>query len=145
MRSMTGYGRAIVCLESVQAVLEATSVNRKNLDLSISLPKEWQRLEPEIAELVRSRIQRGRLNFSISLEIPESESGAVFDRLAVESGLRELKTICHRLEIPFEPDARLVFEIATSGRGKTVLPEAEKVSARVLEAAGNALDELLKM
>ncbi len=145
MKSMTGYGRTTISVGSLQVVLEVASVNRKNLDLSVSLPKEWQRLEVEIGELVRSRIQRGRVNVSVSLEVAESGGGEGFDRAAVEAGLRELGAICHRLQVPFEPDARLVLEIAMSGRGKTALPEAEEVSEAVLGAAGRAIDEMVEM
>lgn len=145
MKSMTGYGRATVEVEALQMVLEASSVNRKNFDLAISLPREWQRLEVELAELVRARVQRGRVNLTVTLETPGESGSENFNRKAVEVALQELKGISQSLEVPFEPDARLLFQIAAATRGKTVLPEAETVSSALLTATGNALSEMVAM
>ncbi|HLS29066.1 MAG TPA: YicC/YloC family endoribonuclease, partial [Opitutales bacterium] len=60
IKSMTGYGRAVGTGADEQIVVEISSVNRKTLDIAISLPREWQSLEPEIAAAVREQVTRGR-------------------------------------------------------------------------------------
>jgi uncharacterized protein (TIGR00255 family) len=145
MKSMTGYGRAAIETEALRVAVEVASVNRKNFDLAVSLPREWQRLEPGVGELVRSRVQRGRINVSITVESPGGGEGGLFDRNTVEAGLLELKAISHHLHLPFEPDAHLLFDIAMAGRSRSVLPEAESVSDSILGALGSALDELVEM
>lgn len=145
MNSMTGYGRATVEIEALQLAVEVTTVNRKNLDIAISLPKEWQRVEPEVAEVVRAEVQRGRVNVFINIEGAGGNDGALFDPAAVEAGLRELSALSHRLGVPFEPDARLLFDIATAPRGRSALPEAEAVAPKLLHAVKAALAEMVQM
>jgi len=44
MRSMTGYGRAACALDRGTLSVQVSSVNRRSLDLTVSLPGEWESL-----------------------------------------------------------------------------------------------------
>ena len=50
---MTGYGSATTALGPRTLTVQVSSVNRKTLDLSVSLPDEWESLEPAIGATVR--------------------------------------------------------------------------------------------
>jgi len=145
MKSMTGYGRAIGSVEALQVAVEVSSVNRKNLDVAVSLPREWQRLDPEVGEIVRGEVQRGRVNVSIAAESPSAGEGALFDESVVAAGLRELEAISAKVGLSFQPDTRLLFEIATAARNKSALPDAEKVAASIVEILKEALREMIAM
>lgn len=146
IRSMTGYGRAAVDLaESAQIVVEIASVNRKNLDISVSLPREWQRLEPKIAEILKKYASRGRLNVSVSTDAPGGGETAFFNSVEVTKALAELEELSRKLEIPFEPDANLLFEVASSIRSRTTLAEADSIETRLLETVEEAADEMVAM
>ena len=45
---MTGYGRATAALAGSTLTIQVSSVNRKTLDLTVSLPEEWERLEEDV-------------------------------------------------------------------------------------------------
>lgn len=156
IRSMTGYGRAVRLMtpaaaksapagEGVQLVVEITSVNRKNLDVAVSLPRDWQRLEPELMEMVKRKVQRGRINVSISTEAPAGRGERAFNAAEVDSVLRELEELSRARNIPFQPDLALLFSIVSSTRSKPVVAEAEEVSAGLLEAMEEAMNEMVKM
>lgn len=145
IRSMTGYGRAVSKGEIVQVVVEVSSVNRKNLDVSISLPKDWQRLEPEVTESVKRHVQRGRINVSITSEAAGGGEASFFNPTEVEAALRELAGLCEKHRIPFEPDSRLLFSIASSTRSKPAAAEVDSISAGLLEALEKALVEMVAM
>lgn len=145
IRSMTGYGRAVAEGEGVQVVVEIASVNRKNLDLALSLPKEWQRLEPDVGEAVRRRVQRGRINIAVTGEAPGGGEAALFNAVEVERSLRELQELSERHGIPFEPDLNFLFNVASSTRSRPAVAEAGQVAPTLREALEQALDEMVAM
>jgi len=76
MRSMTGYGRGEASLDGTRFIVEIQSVNRKQSDISISLPRSLQSLEARVRESLQTKIARGRLNVSVTVEAPISSVGA---------------------------------------------------------------------
>jgi uncharacterized protein (TIGR00255 family) len=74
MHSMTGYGRGEACSEAHRFILELQSVNRKQSDIAISLPRPWAALEGRLREILQAKISRGRLNCSVSVQAT-AESG----------------------------------------------------------------------
>jgi uncharacterized protein (TIGR00255 family) len=145
MKSMTGYGRAAVDVASLHVVVEAATVNRKNLDVAISLPREWQVLEPQIIEAIRDHIHRGRINLSVAVEAAGGSTGALIDARVVENTLRELAEVCQKTGAFFQPDARLILDIATASRNRSALPEAEAVNGPVMQAVREAITDLAGM
>src|SRR2546423_11656280 len=67
MRSMTGYGRAEVVHAGRKFSVELNSVNRKQSDIVISLPRDLGELEPRIRQTINENISRGRTNVVITL------------------------------------------------------------------------------
>ena len=67
MRSMTGYGKGEAALGGVRVCVEIHSVNRKQIDIALNIPRFLQSLEPRIRETLQTRISRGRLNLSVTL------------------------------------------------------------------------------
>ncbi len=75
MNSMTGFGRSEHHSETLSANVELSSVNRKQADIQINLPRTLNELEPEVRKRLLSRISRGRLSATITvsqLHSPES-------------------------------------------------------------------------
>ena len=50
MRSMTGYGRASAEIDGRAVNVQVSSVNRRTFDLTVSLPGDWESLEPAVGE-----------------------------------------------------------------------------------------------
>ncbi|MCF3649098.1 YicC/YloC family endoribonuclease [Synoicihabitans lomoniglobus] len=139
MKSMTGFGRASVPLGDATVVVQVNSVNRKSLDLSMRLPDVWASLEPSIAEAVREVASRGKVHLQVGLE---AASG---DEAKVGAALDRLQSIADANGISFQPDARLLWEIANDRRA-TAEPELdEAVEVAVLEAAEEALRSFAAM
>ena len=47
--------------------VQVNSVNRRGLDLSLSLPDEWQAFEPAVAEAVRKVALRGKVHVAVEV------------------------------------------------------------------------------
>ena len=68
MRSMTGYGRGESERDGAKICVEVNSVNRKQSDIVINLPRELSALEPRVRQVVGDRVTRGRTNVVVGIE-----------------------------------------------------------------------------
>ncbi len=71
---MTGYGRAETDHAGTRFSVELNSVNRKQSDIVINLPRDLAELEPRIRQTINENISRGRTNAIITLH--SGENGA---------------------------------------------------------------------
>src|SRR5881409_1878719 len=67
MRSMTGYGRGETDHAGTKFIVELNSVNRKQSDVVINLPRDMVELEPRIRQTINENISRGRTNATVAL------------------------------------------------------------------------------
>jgi uncharacterized protein (TIGR00255 family) len=76
MRSMTGYGRGTARFEGRQIAVELSAVNRKQAEISLSLPRELAELEPRVRDEINAHISRGRLTVAVALHgQPRGQAG----------------------------------------------------------------------
>lgn len=71
MRSMTGFGNGEALRAPWRCEVEVQSVNRKQLDIVISLPRNFAAIERSLRQLVQGRVSRGRLSLKVSVEADE--------------------------------------------------------------------------
>ncbi len=140
MHSMTGYGRASAAFGSSTLTVQVSSVNRKTLDLTISLPEAWESLEPRIGEAVRRHASRGKVH--VDVELSGRDGAPQFhwdDKMAAEI-LRQLREFATRQSIQFSPTTELLWQIASAQRkdGNTVTAD------EIAPVLWPALDEALK-
>jgi uncharacterized protein (TIGR00255 family) len=103
MISMTGFGHGEHRDSRVQVVLEMRSYNNRFLELSINLPYSLKQLEPRVREFLSSRIQRGKVEFYLSVIELEDNSEVFVDRarvLTYTSALEELRRVAGIRERP---------------------------------------------
>jgi len=66
MRSMTGYGTASAEAASARVTVEIRGLNQRHLDVRLALPREYASLESELRERVRTSVERGRVDVSVT-------------------------------------------------------------------------------
>ena len=86
MRSMTGYGRGEVDHGGAKFSVELYSVNRKQSDIVVNLPRDLTELEPRVRQVVNEKISRGRTTVSVGLH--ESANGP--RNLALDTALAKV-------------------------------------------------------
>ncbi|OGN63978.1 MAG: YicC family protein [Chlamydiae bacterium RIFCSPHIGHO2_12_FULL_49_9] len=86
--SMTGFGRAVCDANIGRLVVEIQSVNRKYLEVFVSLPKEFSRFENEVRKWVGARLSRGQVSIRIHF-LPNAQ--AIEQTLPDVEVLRALK------------------------------------------------------
>lgn len=73
---MTGYGRGDCSQDGFKVTVEVSSVNRKQAEISVNLPREMDLLESQIREAVNQVVARGRLTVRVALHAGASKQSA---------------------------------------------------------------------
>ena len=73
---MTGYGRGDCAQDGFKITVELSSVNRKQSEISVNLPREMEMLEAQIRDLINRYVARGRLTVRVSLHAGASKLSA---------------------------------------------------------------------
>jgi uncharacterized protein (TIGR00255 family) len=145
MRSMTGFGRSERSSDGIAVSLQVSSVNRKNMEVVCSLPKEFQHLERKVVDATRARAGRGRFQFSVDIRDERNTVPGLPSDEQIDAGLARLKSVLERHGAPYIVDARTVVDLAKLIETKgSDLPE-ELVESLLMAGVEAALDELISM
>ena len=110
-QSMTGYGKTIVQLPQKKVTIEIKSLNSKNLDLNVRIPAAYREKELVIRKNLSTHLVRGKVEFSIYVEITGEETTTVINKAVVNNYIDQLREIAvtaaeNTLEIAMRlPDA----------------------------------------
>ena len=74
MKSMTGYGRGECAQDGFKVTVELSSVNRKQAEIAVAMPRELELLEAPLREVIHRAVARGRVNVRVSLH-PSAAAG----------------------------------------------------------------------
>ena len=102
MKSMTGYGRGDCSQDGFKITVELSSVNRKQTEISVNLPREMELLEAQIRDVINRHVARGRLTVRVSLHAGAGKASA---RMHLNVPLakayaRELSRLSKQLNLP---------------------------------------------
>ena len=68
IKSMTGYGKSSLSINSREYQVEIKTVNHKYIDTNIRMPRIISYLEEDVRKLIASKIKRGKADVLISFE-----------------------------------------------------------------------------
>lgn len=143
---MTGFGRGEINLPDRRLSVEIATVNQKNLQVSFYAPEEWSTLETLSAPWIRARLVRGKVTVRVTFAEAGVKAATAWDEVAVRNALADLRALATRTGVPFEPDARLLLQLAESKRStRAPLPGLESCEAAVALGFAAALDQLVAM
>lgn len=145
IRSMTGFGRSREAVGELDLSLEINSVNRRNLEISVSLPREWQVLERDIQTELRGAFHRGKLHVVLQALPAVDEGGFHWDEEGLRSSIRRLGETARELGITWPPEADALVRLAALNKVETTLPEAGTVREAVLGLVRKAAAGLTEM
>jgi uncharacterized protein (TIGR00255 family) len=74
MKSMTGFAKAEINQQGMNAIIEIKSVNGRYLEPTIKLPRSLSSKEIEVREMLRKALNRGNIFVSIQVESTEAEA-----------------------------------------------------------------------
>ncbi len=143
---MTGYGRGVVQDETYSIVAEVAAVNRKNLEVALSGPKEWFNLDRIAVGLAKKRFERGRLQLQIKVErLGSAGTDQAWDDSLVLERLQSFRALCEKAEIQCEVSESLLFDLLRLNASDSRVPAWEIYQSKVSEAVTVAFEELERM
>ena len=91
--SMTGYGKAVLELPEKKVTIEIRSLNSKTLDLNTRIPSFYREKELEIRNLISEKVQRGKVDFSMMVELNPAARNQKVNADLIKSYIEEFKNI----------------------------------------------------
>ena len=148
MHSMTGYGSGRATpAEGAPCAVEIQSVNRRQAEIVINLPRELASLEPAVREIVNARVARGRVVVNV---LPQPRPGAnanapAIDRAAARSYYQAMVALKEELGAGGEISIEAVLRAPGVLRAGDEPPDPEATWPSVETALRQALGDLIDM
>jgi len=147
MKSMTGCGRGECAQDGFKITVEVHSINRKQADIQVDLPRDLEVLESPIRDTIHQAISRGRLTAKVLLQAPSGRGSARMhlNRALAKAYTQELRRLAKELKL--EGSVSLDHLIRAPGVFQTdeQLVQAEDFWPAVQKALRQALNALVKM
>jgi uncharacterized protein (TIGR00255 family) len=96
---MTGFGKTICELQGKKLNIEVKSLNSKQLDIYTRIPHIYKEKELEIRNLLKQKLDRGKVEFGIYIDRIEDEKTAIINKSVIINYYRQLKEITGELNI----------------------------------------------
>jgi uncharacterized protein (TIGR00255 family) len=144
---MTGYGWAECARDGLKVTVELSSVNRKQSEISVILPREWEVLEAQIRDKINQRIARGRLIVRVSVHTGQSADSvrAHLNRPLARAYAREFSRLAAELKLPGPVSLDLLTRAPGVLQSDAELADAEAFWPEVNQVLVRALSMLVKV
>lgn len=96
---MTGFGKAVGEYNNKKIIVEAKSVNSKQLDLNVKIPSVYREKEIELRNEVIKILERGKIEINVYIESPDNGKAASVNSEQVKSYYNQFLTVAADLKI----------------------------------------------
>jgi uncharacterized protein (TIGR00255 family) len=147
MKSMTGYGRGEHTREGYKISVEVSTVNRRQTEINVYLPRELEALDSRVRGEINKRLARGRVTARVSLHISESAliSQAQINIPLAKAYARGLKKLASELNISAELTLDTLMRAPGVFQADTALADTDHFWPAVEAAVTSALDSCITM
>lgn len=145
IKSMTGYGKESLIIDSREYQVEIKSVNHRYLDISMKLPRALSYLEEKMKRIIASKVKRGKFDVYVNFINNSTEGKNIkINTEIAKMYIKELKELAENenlisdinvMEIAKLPE---VLNIQNTQEDDIIEKELEKVMT-------NAIDNLIAM
>jgi uncharacterized protein (TIGR00255 family) len=100
MRSMTGFGRAVVERRGARVVAEVRALNQRFFELKMSLPRGWGEHEAQVRKMVQGVVSRGRVEIFLRyVTVRPLGTRLMVDEQLARAYVNELRRLGRRLRL----------------------------------------------
>lgn len=137
MKSMTGYGKAMVAGDDFSVSVDLKTVNNRFLDIHLRVGSELGSLEHSIKKRITSRLSRGRVDVTVSME-RVAQIAYEINRPLIAGYVSALKQLQQDFDIAGELDINVIARIPGA-----LQPARNGIDDRITGALERALDQAL--
>lgn len=143
---MTGYGRGEAECDGARLTVELSTVNRRQSEIVMNLPRDFAELEARVRQAINARISRGRTNVLVAIH----QSGNGLPHLALDVALaRSYHQAMRDLQKELGAPGEITIDTILQAPGVMRPPEegfdATRAWPAMERALSGALDDLIKM
>jgi uncharacterized protein (TIGR00255 family) len=143
MKSMTGYGKGMVAGDDFSVSVDVKTVNNRFLDIHLRVGSELASVESSIKKRITSRLSRGRVDVTVSVE-RVAQIAYELNRPLIAGYVSALKQLQQDFGIAGDLDINVIARIPGA-----LQPARNGIDERMIaaldQAVDQALDELEKM
>jgi len=144
IKSMTAFARQPVEKEWGTGAWEIRSVNSRFLETNFRLPESFRYLEFKLREKLRKKLNRGKLDCSLRLDMNQSDSSDMSINSDLASSLLKSHGSLEKISgIAQEPD--LTRMLSWPGIIKKAEIDSELLEKELLESLDDAIEQLIDM
>lgn len=145
--SMTGYGRGEASAGGMKIEVELSSVNRKQFDVRVSLPKTLMALESRVYEMVHRVVSRGYVMGTVKVSVSgrARQKCVSVDVDTARAYVRGLGKVAKELGLKNDLTARSLVYLPEVVQYESLPEDSEGVWSLLKKALSGAIDQLVEM
>lgn len=143
---MTGYGRGEAERDGAKFTVELSTVNRRQGEIVMTLPRDLTELEVRIRQAINARIARGRTNVSVALhQSSDGKRCLALDVALARSYHDAMRALQKKLGAPGEITIDTILQAPGVMRAPEETIDAEQAWPSLERALEAALTDLIRM
>lgn len=144
--SMTGFGRGEICENGVKVVVELSTVNRKQFDCNISMPRELGCLEAKLQALIHAEVSRGYVKGNVTLKaVQGSEGTRLLNLELLKVQVAELRETARLLNMVDDLSASALLQLPDAINTTSFFDQPDESWPLIEQATKQALKQLGQM
>ncbi len=145
IKSMTGYGKSSLSINSREYQVEIKTVNHKYIDINIKLPRTICYLEEDIRKLILSKLKRGKIDILITFDnFSKDGNTIVINSELAKMYIENLKKLATEENISSNIEVTEITKMPDVLTIKNNLDE-DQIKKEVLQVTADAIDQLIQM
>jgi uncharacterized protein (TIGR00255 family) len=143
--SMTGFGRGEASAGGVKIIVELSTVNRKQFDCNVSLPRELGSLESKLHALIHAQVTRGYVKGLVSVSATGDAAGGGLNVEQIAAQVAALRAAAKQLGLADDLTAAALLRLPDVLRPKVLPDDPMEIWPLLERAAAAALQSLAEM
>ena len=145
IKSMTGFGKSNLSVNSREYQVEIKTVNHKYIDINVKMPKVISYLEDDVRKTISSKLIRGKVDIYISFDNYSQDGNNVkINTELAKLYIQNLKQLAEEEKINANIEVSEIAKLPDVLTIKSELDE-EQIKKELLEAIQNSVEKLIQM
>lgn len=145
IKSMTGFGKALVEVSGKKINVEIRSLNSKQLDLNFRIPYIYKEKELELRSDISKQVERGKVDVSIYMESAQDAMPAAINKTLAKFYHSELKALSEELKENNQNLLPLIMKMPEVMKGEKEIVELDETEWKEIKrTADQAIEAFQK-
>ena len=145
IKSMTGFGKSNLSVNSREYQVEIKTVNHKYIDINVKMPKVISYLEDDVRKTISSKLKRGKVDIYISFDNYSQDGNNVkINTELAKLYIQNLKQLAEEEKINANIEVSEIAKLPDVLTIKSELDEGQ-IKKELLEAIQNSVEKLIQM